>query len=1360
MASHDWERHKGIITHLYLTERMKLDQVVSYMREEHNFEKSKNSYEIRLKKWGIKKNMRQKDWQNIPKQLNEGLLGKSTVTLSGMFLPHDKVRKEIQRYKNIPTADDFRKGLPSPNMSLSASVRVQSFPTIDLNISWPETLPFFSFKSRVLLTLQSPLQLLRAFFDTPFKYEGTGGMSLYLAWRNPPELRQAVLRLSNEIPNDAKDRQQKAAALARNEFPPCLVTEMLKIIFFRLSNNMDQPDNSWNQHIHDQFVFHLARAVSRSNPELLSALFSGNDATSKAIREAVYGCAIRERNHEFVDLLLKSGVDPNLPVRVLRFVLPVFKRGLIVLQWMKTLSTISGIQGAAINLDIHLGKMLLNAGANVNNDNEIIILTAMANRGANNNDVWDFIRLLIEHGATASPSVSRCSWGHIQDNQSLLFALAIFDNDPRLTEFLIENGAFANLSAYFRIADQSCRCAYGSWGGARLGNLDIPLNYVQFAVISGNSCIIEQLLQQILILPSQFPQETIKQLLITSCLVGDMAIASKLLMLEGIDLDLNNGWCLGITPLVASAWNSDTSIAEALLSLGASVGPKSRGTNLQTSSLCPIHVAAYHGNSNLVLQLMNRGADCKVRYVSPSKWQGEYDPDYLRWLAPGGLSSPLEFALESKDADTITLLLSHFNLLNGDSSENNALISDLTAERPYVFSRFNKPTHYAAAVIAGSEKIVRFHLSCGETYTSTSLHLATIAAIESKNDSIVKLLAGYRARGQVDMHEASCLVLAIAKCRWELVDLFLCEPFLAGPSQSLYDDHIFDYPSCRVQWPSPKLGITPFSAAIRLGNIDLFKTMIQCGYVPRASEIKAVLGGKTPETTLTAFWSKFLLRSMDFECHRAMLVFAIETKDVIKAREVIDLFPSLDFCVFHRDNKDYTPIILATEMGYIDIVRLFLDSGADPYFILEEAKAPSRRWTVVDRALLQNATALEVAAFKGHLNIVELLLNRGGIDPSIQMRSAIEALQIVASLGNLNIVRLLMNWGVDVNAKAMNGEGLTALEGAAINGRLDTVQFLLENGAKVDAPVRIRYIRSIFFATQHGHSAVADHLRKCGSWGETDQAVYCRLDAFYHWQGHQLPVNTWLENWMRWSDGRFSMDSSVNHPCDTSSNGSPKRRNVQGDGTEEFIEIMDRYDETNETPLAILGSTELSLANRNNLDFINEQTETCDLEVPQALGATGAITEIGNISGTRDIIQQTTILSQRRTGYEIPANSTCYNILDARVANDREIDSASGLGDARAAIEGLPLFGPGEYMLEMGFQGEQRMFIDGRETGVEDLFTSTDEFDVSSITLEGIPTQLVPEFDIGHLDAADMESVLRGAVDEGWRGPFTYDDRN
>ncbi|KAI3339558.1 hypothetical protein F4824DRAFT_455817 [Ustulina deusta] len=271
------------------------------MEKTHNFTKTKNQYEYQPRKWRVKKKVPQEAWKYVSHQIKKREGKKTEITLFGIPVSAAKVRKETQRYAVPPRANEFGKRLPSPELPSGIVIRAQTPLIIKPDVSWPKVLPWFHFKNGLLPPPGFPGDLLIAFFTLGQYDEIHRVESIYSAWRNPRELHKLLLRLANMVLDDPEDRHEKAEALARNEFPPCMVMKMLKIIFFRLSNKLGEYGeyrNKASQCIHDKFVLHLVKAVSHSNPEMIKSLFSSRSATTKAIKEAVYGSAIREKNYE------------------------------------------------------------------------------------------------------------------------------------------------------------------------------------------------------------------------------------------------------------------------------------------------------------------------------------------------------------------------------------------------------------------------------------------------------------------------------------------------------------------------------------------------------------------------------------------------------------------------------------------------------------------------------------------------------------------------------------------------------------------------------------------------------------------------------------------------------------------------------------------------------------------------------------------------------------------------------------------------------------------------------------------------------------------------------------------------------
>ena len=152
-------------------------------------------------------------------------------------------------------------------------------------------------------------------------------------------------------------------------------------------------------------------------------------------------------------------------------------------------------------------------------------------------------------------------------------------------------------------------------------------------------------------------------------------------------------------------------------------------------------------------------------------------------------------------------------------------------------------------------------------------------------------------------------------------------------------------------------------------------------------------------------------------------------------------------------------LIVAVEDGDLELVKSALEKGAD---IISENVMSGRAITgaaqdghlEIMKYLREKGADIHVwndapfrcAASKGHVQVVEYLLNTGTYRDDIKD----VALQEASINGYLEVVHLLVvNDGVDVNARNKKDGG--AVAGAALNGHIQVVEFLLNHGADVHA---------------------------------------------------------------------------------------------------------------------------------------------------------------------------------------------------------------------------------------------------------------------------------------------------------------------
>lgn len=158
------------------------------------------------------------------------------------------------------------------------------------------------------------------------------------------------------------------------------------------------------------------------------------------------------------------------------------------------------------------------------------------------------------------------------------------------------------------------------------------------------------------------------------------------------------------------------------------------------------------------------------------------------------------------------------------------------------------------------------------------------------------------------------------------------------------------------------------------------------------------------------------------------------------------------------ENGDYPT--RKPDMDHLEFIKLLLAHGANTNARMKDSTETrtifTHQWLYED-----GATAFLRAAQSGDAALMRLLLEHGA-DPKIATANNTTPLMAASGIGwvegvtneigrkeNLETVKLLLDLGADVNA--VDGDGRTALHGAAHKGRNEVVQLLVEHGARLDA---------------------------------------------------------------------------------------------------------------------------------------------------------------------------------------------------------------------------------------------------------------------------------------------------------------------
>lgn len=145
--------------------------------------------------------------------------------------------------------------------------------------------------------------------------------------------------------------------------------------------------------------------------------------------------------------------------------------------------------------------------------------------------------------------------------------------------------------------------------------------------------------------------------------------------------------------------------------------------------------------------------------------------------------------------------------------------------------------------------------------------------------------------------------------------------------------------------------------------------------------------------------------------------------------------------------------------------------------------------------------ALQRAAYDGHLELINMLLEAGADVNCPARKGAATALQSVADLGLVRIASQLLDAGADINALGYGKYGRTALQRAASKGRIDMLHMLLCRGVRIydddlNQGYRTNFVRAVRMAEQNGHKAAATLLKSHGGWTDEDGILYSQI---YKW---------------------------------------------------------------------------------------------------------------------------------------------------------------------------------------------------------------------------------------------------------------------
>ena len=191
-------------------------------------------------------------------------------------------------------------------------------------------------------------------------------------------------------------------------------------------------------------------------------------------------------------------------------------------------------------------------------------------------------------------------------------------------------------------------------------------------------------------------------------------------------------------------------------------------------------------------------------------------------------------------------------------------------------------------------------------------------------------------------------------------------------------------------------------------------------------------------------------------------------------KDIVQMLLQKGFDINTQDEKQFSPIYMATIRGHIDMVK-FLIHGAD-----------------VNKKTNYGFTSIHAAVWFDKHEVTKVL-QRNGARVDQPLDDGATALHAACEKGKTEIAKNLIKIGANIEAKDPIYHNWTPLHWAAAKNKPETVHMLLENKANIEAP-SVTGITPLHLSIIKGHWLIFGILLQYGA----------NIDALDHWNDSSL----------------------------------------------------------------------------------------------------------------------------------------------------------------------------------------------------------------------------------------------------------------